>query len=447
MQGFLATALHTPERGRAERLKRHVFTVDEAGVIAAVEPLASAAGAAAAGRLRAEGRLTELPEGRILLPGLVDLHVHAPQWPQLGSCLDLPLEDWLQRYTFPLEARYADLDHARAAYPDLVATLLANGTTTACYFATIHNPASLLLAETCLALGQRALVGRVAMDEPSQCPAWYRDASAEAAAQETRAFIEAVRALPGNEHALVRPVVTPRFIPACSDDLLRRLGALAAETGAPIQTHCSESDWEHGHVLARCGVTDTAALAGYGLLTRRTILAHGNLVGPADRALIRAAGAAIAHCPLSNAFFSDAVFPLRRALDEGLHVGLGTDIAGGPSPSLLDNARQAVVSARMLESGVDPERPGPGRGRPGARISALEAFWLATAGGGKALDLPIGLLRPGYAFDAIEIEAGAGNLRIRPEDPPEAMVEKIVHLAGRAAIGRVWVGARAAGRA
>ncbi len=109
-------------------------------------------------------------------------------------------------------------------------------------------------------------------------------------------------------------------------------------------------------MLDRCGRSDTAALDSFGLLSRRTILAHGNFVGDADIALIRARGSGIAHCPLSNVYFSDAVFPLRKILQQGVNVGLGTDIAGGASPSILENARHAVIASRLLESGVSPRR-------------------------------------------------------------------------------------------
>jgi guanine deaminase len=432
---FLGTALHAPAPDRLEILRDALIVVGDDGGIVAIRP------ADEAEPFRAAGRLVTLQPGQYLLPGLVDLHVHAPQWPQLGQALDVPLEEWLQKYTFPLESRYADLAFARPVYEALVAGLLAQGTTTALYFATIHLPATQLLAEICLRRGQRALIGRVAMDDPGQCPDYYRDPSADAAESETRAFIDHVRAMPGNAAGLIRPAITPRFIPSCTDDLLTRLGALARETGCHVQTHCSESDWEHGYVLDRCGVTDTAALSGFGLLTRRTILAHGNFLGDDDLALIRRAGAGVAHCPLSNIYFANAVFPLRHALNQGVHVGLGTDIAGGASASIFDSARMAVAASRSLEGGVDGRLPPDRRGRPGSRIGALEAFWLATAAGGVALDLPIGLFRAGYQFDAIVIDASgaAGGLRIDPHDADDDMLQKIVYRAGRAEIRQVWV--------
>ena len=240
-RAFLGTALHTPVRGEFEVLRDVVIRV-ESGAIVGLHPQASAEGRAAIARHEAAGTLRTLGPAEYLLPGLVDLHVHAPQWPQLGLALDEPLEVWLQQFTFPLEARYADLEFASEQYEALVAGLLANGTTTAVYFASIHLPATCLLADICLRRQQRALIGRVAMDHPEQCPDFYRDASAESAEANTRAFIDHVRALPGNE-GRVLPVITPRFIPSCTDDLLHRLGALARESGCHVQTHCSESDW------------------------------------------------------------------------------------------------------------------------------------------------------------------------------------------------------------
>ncbi len=430
MKRFFGTALHTPEPGRLEVLENRLILVDEDGTIVSLLP-----GDPAEADVR-------LDPGQFLLPGLIDLHIHAPQWPQLGKALDVPLEVWLQRHTFPLEARYEDVAYAETVWRSMIEGLLANGTTTALYFATRHLAASQRLAELCLDYGQRALVGRVAMDHPEQCPDYYRDPSPEVAEAETRAFIAHVRGMAGNESELVLPVITPRFIPSCTDDLLHRLGKLAAETGCHVQTHCSESDWEHNHVKERCGVSDSEALGRFGLLSRKTVLAHGNFVDESDRALIKQAGAAIAHCPLSNVYFGDAVFPMRKALDEGLHVGLGTDVAGGASPSILASARHAVIASRSLENGVDPALPRGERGRPGSRIDALEAFWLATAGGGVSLDLPIGVFQPGYQFDAFVLDANAGDMTLYPEDSPQDVVHKAVYLAGRQNIRQVWVSGR-----
>ena len=158
--------IHAPRRGEIEVLDDVVLTLDAEGTVIDV------------GSGDAD---VVLPEGTLVLPGFVDLHIHAPQYPQLGQALDAPLEVWLGKYTFPLEARYADLDFARPRYETLVKDLIANGTTTALYFATAHLEATKLLADICLAAGQRALVGKVVMDDPASCPEYYRDASPEAA--------------------------------------------------------------------------------------------------------------------------------------------------------------------------------------------------------------------------------------------------------------------------
>lgn len=440
--GIVGSFFHAPTPDRLEFLEDVLIAVDAMGMITGVH------GADDPLRPTLEAELGEvflrLPPGHFGLPGFVDLHIHAPQYPQLGLALDEPLEVWLQKYTFPLEARYADLDFARRHYSVLVDDLLALGTTTALYFATQHEAATKLLADLCIEKGQRALVGKVVMDDPAACPPDYRDESAKAAVSGTRAVIDHIRSHPDNRDGRVLPVITPRFIPSCTDAALRGLGALAAECGCHVQTHCSESDWAHGHVLERFGVTDAAALDDFGLLTRRSVLAHSNFLTDADMDRLVERGAAVAHCALSNIYFANSVFPLRRALEKQVHVGLGTDISGGPSASMFEACRTTVQSSRMLAEGVDPALPKAERGRGGGGISLVTAFHLATAGGGVALDLPIGVLAPGYKFDAMAIDAGAedGGIRLFDSGTPEAIFEKLIYGAQRPNIAQVWVDGR-----
>ncbi len=436
-----ARVLQTPSPDRLEATDDAVIAVADDGRITAVEPADTDAGR----RLRASaGEHIAAPPGSVLLPGMVDLHVHAPQWPQLGTGLDLPLERWLFEYTFPLEARYADLDFARPVWTDLVGGLLAHGTTTAVYYATVDVAATTALAAVALEAGQRAFVGRVAMDHPDGTPPWYRDASAAAAVDASARSVEAIRALDAGR-GLVGPMITPRFTPACTDDLLRGLGDLAASTGAPVQTHCSESDWAHGYALERFGTTDARALDRFGLLRPGTVLAHANHVTDGDADLLADRGAGIAHCPLSNVYFANAVLPVRHLAGRGVAIGLGTDVAGGASPSLLHQAHEAVTVSRLLADGVDRALPPATRGVPGSSIDTTLAFWLATLGGATVLGAPVGLLAPGRRFDAVLVDTTSrrGSLRVWPDiDTPERVLEKVVRLAGPADILGVWVDGR-----
>lgn len=440
-KAVIGTFFHAPTPDTLEVLTDTMIVIDETGTISAI------IGPGDQRRQATEAALTDvtrLPEGAYGLPGMVDLHVHAPQYPQLGLALDEPLEVWLDKYTFPLEAQYADLAFAAERYTVLVEDLMAGGTTTALYFATQDREATKLLANICIEKGQRALVGKVVMDDPSACPDNYRDQSPQAAIADTRAVIEHIRSHRDNAAARVLPVVTPRFIPSCTDAALRGLGALAAECGCHVQTHCSESDWAHGHVLERFGITDAEALDGFGLLTRRTVLAHSNFLTTDDMDRLARRGSGVAHCALSNIYFANSVFPLRAALERGVHVGLGTDISGGPSSSMFSACLTTVQSSRMLEEGVDPALPAGQRGRADSAVNLITAFHLATAGGGKALDLPIGSFAVGQRFDAmmIDTKASQGGIRLFGLTEPQAVFEKILYGATRANIDTVWVDGR-----
>ena len=445
-KAIIASGFHTARRGDIDHFQNALISIGHDGAILSVLRPHDDNYDEHKDRQKAAGKLVTLPDGCYLLPGFVDLHVHAPQYPQLGSALDVPLEVWLQKYTFPLEARYADAAFARTNYRLLVDDLIANGTTTALYFATIHQDATRILADICLQAGQRALIGKVAMDNIDECPDFYRDASPDEAMRGTEDLIGYIRSHPANTAGLVKPVVTPRFIPSCTDATLDGLGALAKSCGCHVQTHCSESDWEHGYVLERHGMTDTESLDRFGLLGRHTVLAHSNLITSRNMDTIRVRGSAVAHCPLSNAYFSSAVFPLKAALEKGLHVGLGSDISGGPSASLFDNMRSALAVARLLESGVDPNLGPAERSRQaGVWIDFRDAFYLATAGGGIALDLPVGHFSPGYQFDAMAIDttAPSGTIRLWDDlDQGESVLQKIIYTASKSNIARVWIGGR-----
>lgn len=438
------TFFHAPARGTIEILEDALLALDESGTIAAVTRRSDPDHARRRAEAAAAGRLISIASGSYVLAGLIDLHIHAPQYPQLGKALDRSLEDWLERHTFPLEARYADLGFARRAYEALVDDLAANGTTTAVMYGTIHESANKLLVDICRERGLRAFIGKVAMDNPETCPDTYRDASTDAALSGTQSLIEYIGRPGAND--LIRPVVTPRFIPSCTDATLAGLAEIGRTFRCHIQTHCSESDWQHGYAFARFGRSDAESLDRFGLLSRHTVLAHAPLLSDGDMGLIAERGSGIAHCPLSNVYFSNAVFPLKAALAKGLRVGLGTDISGGPSASLLDSLRMSVAGSRLLEEGVDPALPAERRDRRDARIDWRTAFFLATAGGADVLDIPVGRFAPGNKFDAIVVDTqiDQGSIRIFEEiDTLEDVLSKILHTASRRNIVNVCVAGRA----
>ncbi|MEN2324629.1 guanine deaminase [Lentilactobacillus otakiensis] len=380
--------------------------------------------------------LVQLKTDEYLLPGFIDLHVHAPQWPNAGVALDQPLNEWLDTYTFPLEAKYQDTAFAKRVYDDLVAELIGNGTTTALYFGTTHNPANSELAMACITHHQRGFIGKVAMDNPDQTPEYYRDASAQSAVADTESFIQQLTELNQTADIKQTPVITPRFVPSCTPESLKGLGELAKKYDLPVQSHCSESDWENGYALEHYHMRDAEVLDQYGLLTDKSVMAHGTLLNQSDLDTFKDRGVAIAHCPISNVYFGNAVLPVSKLLHQDVKVGLGTDLSGGYSPSLYQNIRQAVISSRMLHDGVNAELSPEERGTDNQPISAKNGFYLATVGGAKSLHLKTGQIKAGYLAD---LQVVKSPLRAFEDENMETVFEKIMYHASKSDIKRVYV--------
>lgn len=441
-QIFQGTAFTSQSPKEVKALKDYLFCIDENGIIEKTVAPEDIEYQDLLEAYQYKDHFHRLSKGQFFLPGFIDLHVHAPQWAQSGTALDIPLYDWLNTYTFPLETKFSDLEFANTVYEDLVSHLLANGTTTVLYFATVHKESSLLLAKICAQKGQRGLVGKVVMDDPVQNPDYYRDENTETALKDTEEFIVAVKELAKTTKQGVYPVVTPRFIPSCTDDALNGLGKLAAKYDTHIQSHCSEGDWEHNYVRDRFGKNDAFALNDFGLLKDKSVMAHCNFLSDDDADLFAKTGTAVGHCPLSNAYFANSVIPLAHLHSKGVEIGLGTDISAGFSPSIFDNARQAVISSRMLEEGVNTKLPAEKRGVPESRITINEAFFLATAGGGESLSLPIGRLEKNYAWDVQIIDTALDSAKLPLFDSHENLLDtfqKIMYLVKPENIREVWV--------
>lgn len=296
-----------------------------------------------------------------------------------------------------MESSLRNLSKARRVYGRCVRQTLSHGTTTAAYYATTDVAATKLLADLCLAAGQRAFIGRCSMDRLG--PDDYMDASVEAAVAATVSTMEYINELdPG--HDLLCPVLTPRFALSCSPALLRRLGELRRATNAPIQTHMSENEAECQAV--REAFPDSASYAAvyddHGLLTDKTILAHAIHLSEEERALVARRGAKVSHCPTSNSALASGAARVRWLLDGGVTVGLGTDVSGGYSVSVLEAVRQACLVSRhvaMVEGGR-------------AALSGQEALWMATRGGARVVGLEdrVGAFEVGMEWDAQLVTLG-----------------------------------------
>lgn len=429
-----------------------------------------------------------------LCPGAIDLHIHAPQYAFTGTGTDKPLmgpSGWLETYTFPTESNLRDLHLANSVYEKVVQRTLRYGTTTALYYATLDLEPTKVLVDMALKYGQRALVGKVCMDR--NAPSTYCQ-SVDQNLIEIRALVTYIRDHPlqptttvsgpstVDDHMkqkvcpLVLPVITPRFIPTCTPSLLDGLAKIAREYDCHITSHISESldEVSYSRDLARedyCRTsgrgssdddgdsnivsssshalpsnndvdwTDAKILHSHGLLTNKCVMAHGVYLSETDLDLMKACGAAVAHCPLSNFYFAGSSLPCKRLLQRGNKVGLGTDIAGGYHPSILDSAKAAVIASLSLQH--QQNRDKEARAATSEQCNGVESsddhedesntkeedeqdynddddptidfktsFYLATLGGAEALGMDhiIGTFRVGMEFDAIVLTSSSSFL-------------------------------------
>ena len=277
----------------------------------------------------------------LILQSLADLHLHAPQYPLMGTGMDLPLLEWLEAYAFPTEARCADSDYARELYRLLARDLAMNGTTRVCMFSSLHTDATLILMEELERAGIVGYVGKVNMDRNS-APGLLQETTEESMG-ETLRWLEACQDFPH-----VKPILTPRFIPSCTDALMAFLGKLARERDLPAQSHLSENlaeiEWVRRlHPDCR---QYWEAYAKFGLWDSRTLMAHCVWSDRRERAAMREAGVTVVHCADSNLDLCSGFAPVRVMLDEGLKVALGSDVAGGDHLSMFDAVAAAIRSSK-----------------------------------------------------------------------------------------------------
>lgn len=350
-----------------------------------------------AGKIVSVGEWVEAPEGesvdlagKLIAPGFVDTHLHAPQLEMIGSYGGHLLE-WLNRYTFPTEQKFADPAHARRVAQSFFDELLRNGTLCALVFSTIHYEATDIFFAEAERRGFRAIIGKTMMDR--NAPEYLLDASPERSYEESRALLEK-----WHGRGLLNYAITPRFAPTSTPELLEQAGRLKREfPDVWVHSHISENRNEVQWVQELFPEAEYADVYDhYGLLGERTVLAHGVWLTPEELDLLARRNSRIAHCPNSNLFLGSGLFPLHRVLDAGVHVGLGTDIGAGTTPSVF-NAMSDAYKVQQVQ---------------GVSLSPFELWYLATLGGARtlSLDSETGSLEPGKSADFIVLDLHATPL-------------------------------------
>ncbi|XP_035414386.1 guanine deaminase isoform X1 [Cygnus atratus] len=426
---FRGTFVHSRLSVPMEILHGHLLGVDDGGTIVFLEQADQQEQLAKKWGFKTSD-IRELSHHEFFMPGLVDTHIHAPQYSFAGTRVDLPLLQWLTTYTFPTEAKYKDSDFAEEVYTRVVRRTLKNGTTTACYFATIHTDTSLLLAEIIDKFGQRAFVGKVCMDINDTVP-HYKETTADSV-QETERF---VRKLTERQYPRVQPIVTPRFGPSCTEDLLRSLGDLAQAHDLHVQSHISETEEELRLVenMFPSYQSYTDLYDKNKLLTSKTVMAHACYLSDEELELFNLRGSAVAHCPSSNFSLSSGILNVQKVLKHNVKLGLGTDVAGGYSASMLDAIRKTMMASTTLQINKLNERG----------LTLKEVFRLATLGGSQALGLDdvIGNFEVGKEFDALLINTKASDspFDLFSGDTFEDSLEKFLYLGDDRNISEVYV--------
>ncbi len=326
---------------------------------------------------------------RLLIPAMNDMHVHAPQVHNQGVAMDLELLPWLQNYTFPEESKYADVHYAERMYRRFIHTQWLFGTMRSVVFATMHTDSTRVLMKLYQEAGMGAMVGKVGMNR--NCP--------DTLTEEVDAYIagqEALIAEFGDANALVRPIITPRFVPSCTPELLKACGELASKYRLPVQSHLSENTSEIAWVaeLEKESTSYGDAYNRYGLFGQTpTIMAHCVWTNGGELELMKKNKVMVAHCPTSNFNLSSGLAPVRTFLDEGLPIGLGSDISGGHDLNML----------RMLVYAIQVSKMHYQHDKSKAFLTLPEIFWIATKSAGSFFG-KVGSFEPGYEFDALVID-------------------------------------------
>ena len=364
----------------------------------------------------ADEQLPALPEGvpvedysgKLIVPGLIDCHVHFSQIDIIASYGE-QLLDWLNRYAYPAEMSFSDEEHARSVADFFLDELLANGTTTAAVFATVYPQSVDALFAAAKERNMRLIAGKVLMDR--LCPDELRD-DPESAYKDSKALIEKWH---GNGR--LGYAITPRFALTSSEEQLAAAGRLAAEfPDTWIHTHLAENQQEVDQIAAQFPWSRSYldVYDHFGLLRERAMYAHCLHLDETDRSIMASKGAAGAFCPTSNLFLGSGLFDLDAMIDAGVRVGLATDVGGGTSMSMLRTMSEGYKILHLQ----------------GQSLPASRALYLATLGAAEALYLDdcIGNFVPGKEADFIVLDTAGSAMSARRAESITSLEELLFAL-------------------
>lgn len=304
---------------------------------------------------------------QLILQSFCDMHLHAPQYPMLGMGMDLPLMDWLKAYTFKTEARFSDTGFAREVYARLAAELVKNGTTRVCIYSSMHTDATLILMEELEKAGIGGYAGKVNMDRASgECQELTQESK-----RETLRWLDACE-----RFTHIRPILTPRFTPSCTNELMEWLGNVAKERGLFVQSHLSENKREIELVKELHPDCEQywQTYDKYGLWTDHTIMAHCVHSDAREQQAMIDHNVLCVHCPDSNINICSGFAPVRQMKERGVWVALGSDIAGGAQLPMLQVMTGCLRMSKARAIDTEGEEP---------FLSVGEAYYLATSAGAR----------------------------------------------------------------
>lgn len=380
MKVYRANILYTPTPERFVLLERGYVVVGDDGNV--IDTYAS---------LPNEYTDVELVDfgNQMLMPAMNDLHVHAPQYRNLGIAMDMELLPWLNTYTFPEEMKYSDVKYAERMYRRFVHDLWKLGTMRAAIYATIHPAASCLLADLLHEANMGGMIGLVGMDRNSP----------EGLTNTVEQWREGMEQLMIHTASmpLVSTIVTPRFVPSCTPEMLTAMGQLAQDKQLPIQSHLSENQSEVEWVkeLEPQASCYGDAYNRYGLFGQTpTLMAHCCYTDNEEFELMRRNRVFAVHCPTSNCNLGSGIAPIRRFMNAGIPVALGSDVSAGSGFSIFRAIHYTLQMAKMKWVHSNHRD---------MFLSLSEAFYLATKSGGSFFG-KVGSFEPGYAFDALVVD-------------------------------------------